>query len=73
MGVSNTFGSNVFDILIGLALPWFVKALISGEAIHINSNGLMYDTILLLGIVAVTVRKKKKVFTRSSANDVYFR
>lgn len=60
MGVSNTFGSNVFDLLVGLAFPWFLKALISGEAVHINSNGLMYDTILLLGIVAVTVRRKAK-------------
>ena len=58
MGVSNTFGSNVFDLLVGLALPWFFKALISGQAIHINSNGLMYDAVLLLGIVGVTVRKK---------------
>ena len=56
MGVSNTFGSNVFDLLVGLALPWFFKTLISGEAVHINSNGLMYDSVLLLGIVAVTVR-----------------
>jgi Ca2+/Na+ antiporter len=57
MGVSNTFGSNVFDLLVGLALPWFFKTLISGEAVHINSNGLMYDSVLLLGIVAITVRK----------------
>jgi Ca2+/Na+ antiporter len=57
MGVSNTFGSNVFDLLIGLAVPWFFKTLISGEAVHINSNGLMYDSVLLLGIVAVTVRR----------------
>jgi Ca2+/Na+ antiporter len=55
MGVSNTFGSNVFDLLVGLALPWFFKVLISGEAVHINSNGLMYDSVLLLGIVALTV------------------
>ena len=55
MGVSNTFGSNVFDLLVGLALPWFLKTLISGEAVHINSNGLMYDAVLLLGIVGVTV------------------
>lgn len=55
MGVSNTFGSNVFDLLVGLALPWFFKTLISGEAVHINSNGLMYDSVLLLGIVALTV------------------
>ncbi|CAF4723771.1 unnamed protein product, partial [Rotaria magnacalcarata] len=51
MGVSNTFGSNVFDLLVGLALPWFSKALASGEAVHINSNGLMYDSVLLLAIV----------------------
>ena len=25
MAVSNTLGSNVFDVLIGLALPWFIK------------------------------------------------
>jgi len=60
MGVSNTFGSNIFDLLVGLALPWFFKSLISGEAVHINSNGLMYDSVLLLGIVAVTVRGEKK-------------
>lgn len=56
MGVSNTFGSNVFDILIGLALPWFLKILISGENVRVNSNGLIFDTILLLGIVTVTVK-----------------
>ncbi|CAF2075629.1 unnamed protein product [Rotaria magnacalcarata] len=55
MGVSNTFGSNVFDLLVGLALPWFSKALASGEAVHINSNGLMYDSVLLLAIVGITV------------------
>jgi Ca2+/Na+ antiporter len=58
MGVSNTFGSNVFDLLVGLALPWFFKTLISGEPVHINSNGLMYDSVLLLGIVAVTVSNR---------------
>jgi Ca2+/Na+ antiporter len=29
MGVSNVFGSNVFDFLIGLAVPWFLKAISS--------------------------------------------
>lgn len=27
MGVSNIFGSNVFDLLIGLAIPWFIKSI----------------------------------------------
>ena len=29
MAVSNSIGSNVFDILIGLAVPWFIKTAIS--------------------------------------------
>jgi Ca2+/Na+ antiporter len=27
MGVSNIVGSNVFDLLIGLAFPWFIKSI----------------------------------------------
>lgn len=70
MGVSNTFGSNVFDLLVGLALPWFVKVLISGEAVHINSNGLMYDSVLLLGIVAVTVgRSFSQIGTKQTESN----
>ena len=30
MGVSNIIGSNVFDLLIGLALPWFIKSIFNG-------------------------------------------
>ena len=28
MAVSNSIGSNVFDILIGLAFPWFLETTI---------------------------------------------
>lgn len=71
MGVSNTFGSNVFDLLVGLALPWFFKALASGEPVHINSNGLKYDTILLLGIIVVTVRNKIFFFCKIKNNSLF--
>ena len=38
MGVSNIIGSNVFDLLIGLAFPWFVKAIFNhGYVITINT------------------------------------
>jgi Ca2+/Na+ antiporter len=30
MGVSNIIGSNAFDLLIGLAFPWFMKSIFSG-------------------------------------------
>ncbi|ELT99319.1 hypothetical protein CAPTEDRAFT_110092, partial [Capitella teleta] len=57
MAVSNTLGSNVFDILLGLALPWFVKtAFVSpGQPVHINSNGMVFSVILLFLTVVVTV------------------
>jgi len=58
MAVSNSIGSNVFDILVGLALPWFVEATIvePGTVSTINSQGLVYAVILLfLSLVATII------------------
>lgn len=53
MGISNSIGSNTFDILLCLGLPWFIKAAFSPieEGHHwvgINSAGLEYSAISLL-------------------------
>uniref|UniRef100_A0A3B3QFR5 Solute carrier family 24 member 4 n=1 Tax=Paramormyrops kingsleyae TaxID=1676925 RepID=A0A3B3QFR5_9TELE len=57
MAVSNTIGSNVFDILVGLGLPWALQtmAVSYGSEVRINSAGLVYSVVLLLGSVALTV------------------
>ncbi|XP_064621540.1 sodium/potassium/calcium exchanger 4-like isoform X2 [Lineus longissimus] len=57
MAVSNTIGSNVFDILMGLAFPWFIKtALVSpGLTVHINSNGMIFSVLLLFLTVLITI------------------
>ncbi|XP_060134141.1 sodium/potassium/calcium exchanger 3 isoform X3 [Zootoca vivipara] len=57
MAVSNSIGSNVFDILIGLGLPWSLQTLAVnyGSYIHLNSRGLIYSVGLLLASVFVTV------------------
>nr|XP_006824937.1 PREDICTED: sodium/potassium/calcium exchanger 3-like [Saccoglossus kowalevskii] len=57
MAVSNSVGSNIFDILLGLALPWFLKTTVInyGSIVVINSRGLRYSVILLFGSVALTV------------------
>uniref|UniRef100_A0AAY4DKC7 Sodium/calcium exchanger membrane region domain-containing protein n=1 Tax=Denticeps clupeoides TaxID=299321 RepID=A0AAY4DKC7_9TELE len=57
MAVSNTIGSNVFDILVGLGLPWALQtmAVSYGSVVRINSRGLLYSVVLLLGSVALTV------------------
>ncbi|XP_074092370.1 sodium/potassium/calcium exchanger 4 [Macrotis lagotis] len=57
MAVSNTIGSNVFDILVGLGIPWGLQTMVInyGSTVTINSKGLVYSVVLLLGSVALTV------------------
>lgn len=58
MGISNSIGSNVFDVLLCLGLPWFLKAaLFSKEPgnyyVTINSQGLIYSSISLFSTLTV--------------------
>ncbi|XP_073923391.1 sodium/potassium/calcium exchanger 4 isoform X2 [Castor canadensis] len=57
MAVSNTIGSNVFDILVGLGIPWGLQTMVInyGSTVKINSRGLVYSVVLLLGSVALTI------------------
>lgn len=51
MAVSNAVGSNVFDILICMGLPWLMKSIISQSPIIIYSRGLLYSTLTLFSTV----------------------
>ncbi|XP_066505810.1 sodium/potassium/calcium exchanger 3 [Hoplias malabaricus] len=57
MAVSNSIGSNIFDILLGLGFPWALRTLLVdyGSTVFINSRGLVYSVILLLASVFLTV------------------
>ncbi|XP_040563494.1 probable sodium/potassium/calcium exchanger CG1090 [Lepeophtheirus salmonis] len=57
MAVSNAIGSNVFDILVCLGIPWFIKtAIISpGTYITIKSKGLVYSTLSLFSTVVFLI------------------
>ncbi|XP_056140427.1 sodium/potassium/calcium exchanger 3 [Lampris incognitus] len=57
MAVSNSIGSNIFDILLGLGFPWALRTLVvdHGSTISINNKGLVYSVILLLASVFLTV------------------
>ena len=58
MALCNLFGSNIFDILLCLGLPWLVKSIIqmimanSSElvmsVVPVQSNGLLLATFILL-------------------------
>ncbi|XP_034947098.1 sodium/potassium/calcium exchanger 3-like [Chelonus insularis] len=52
MGISNSIGSNVFDVLLCLGLPWFIKAAFAPKIpgthyVQINSEGIVYSSISL--------------------------
>lgn len=56
MAIANCFGSNVFDILVGLAVPWLIQTTYidpSGYAI-IFSKGLLYTVVLLFLTIIIT-------------------
>jgi Ca2+/Na+ antiporter len=48
MGVSNIIGSNVFDLLIGLAFPWFVKSILSQGYVNDKNFFLIFFILCLL-------------------------
>merc|ERR1712072_960858 len=60
MAVSNAVGSNVFDICIGLGLPWFIKFLIDIDKtcnyiVVFEADKEVVPTIIILLMIIVTL------------------
>ncbi|XP_035690882.1 sodium/potassium/calcium exchanger 3-like [Branchiostoma floridae] len=55
MAVSNAVGSNVFDILVGLGVPWFFRTVVvqTDSVVPIQSGGLVYSAVTLLSTVLI--------------------
>ncbi|XP_019359512.1 PREDICTED: sodium/potassium/calcium exchanger 1 isoform X1 [Gavialis gangeticus] len=48
MAVSSSVGSNIFDITVGLPVPWFLYSLFNGfKSVPVSSNGLFCAIVLL--------------------------
>jgi len=57
MAVSNAIGSNVFDILLGLGLPWFLSGVIfppspEHPGVPVDAEALLPLSIILVGTLA---------------------
>jgi sodium/potassium/calcium exchanger 3/sodium/potassium/calcium exchanger 4 len=47
MAIANAIGSNVFDILVGLGLPWLLVILIRGSVVPVCADGILMSVIIL--------------------------
>lgn len=47
MAIANAVGSNVFDVLIGLGFPWFLRGLIYSEPMPVDRDGIALNVIIL--------------------------
>ena len=51
MAISNALGSNIFDILIGLGLPWLVLIFMKNTNIQVDTGEISTHILVLLGSV----------------------
>jgi Ca2+/Na+ antiporter len=73
MAVSNAIGSNVFDILLGLGIPWMLNGLIFGVSLSVDTSNLLPLSYILVGtLVLVYVGTLLSGFTLSKALGMFF-
>ncbi|XP_065356475.1 sodium/potassium/calcium exchanger Nckx30C [Calliphora vicina] len=56
MAVSSSVGSNIFDVTVGLPIPWLLFGLINGAPVEVNSVGMVCSiTILFMMLIFVVM------------------
>jgi K+-dependent Na+/Ca+ exchanger-like protein len=57
MAVSNSIGSNIFDILVGLGVPWFIQTVFVdfGGYVPIQSDNMTLNVMLLFVTLALVI------------------
>lgn len=55
MAVSSSIGSNIFDVTVGLPLPWLSYAAIYGENIRVDSNSLLSSVVILVIMLVAVI------------------
>ena len=76
MALSGSVGSNIFDILVGLALPWFTYALIFGNGTcEVKADRLFISICLLVFIlimVLISITLNKWILTHKLGMIMFF-
>merc|ERR1712110_800169 len=55
MAVSSSIGSNIFDVLFGLPVPWLFFKLITGDNVIVESKGIGESIIVLIGMIFLVI------------------
>lgn len=55
MAISSSIGSNIFDVTVGLPVPWLVYSIYRGKDVIIKNESLEITVMLLLGMLAFTI------------------
>lgn len=75
MAVSSSIGSNIFDVTVGLPLPWTLYNIVNGKSVGpIKAKSLGFSIMVLVGmlvIVIVTVKLCKWQMTKSMGYGMF--
>jgi len=55
MAISSSIGSNIFDILVGLPIPWLAYCAIKQRSVEVRAKSLSTDIPILLGMLVAVV------------------
>ncbi len=55
MAIANAVGSNVFDILLGLGVPWMLVPLILDENSYVDTEGIVVGILILMGTLIMYI------------------
>merc|ERR1711865_393645 len=65
MAVSSSIGSNIFDVTVGLPVPWLAFTLINGRNVVVGSSSLFSSVLILilmlLGVISTIMACKWKL------------
>jgi Ca2+/Na+ antiporter len=55
MAVSSSIGSNIFDVTVGLPVPWMLYSALRGTSVHVQNKALGFSIMVLLLMLMTTV------------------
>merc|ERR1719188_1313294 len=55
MAVSSSIGSNIFDVTVGLPLPWLCYSIAKWRPAEVNSTSIGFSVLVLIGMLIAVI------------------